>query len=402
MNVFRGEVSVDGFPSYFPVAFRGEVLARLPPGAPPRRGPRPGAAREARLRRSRLPPPARVRLPRERGEQLQHRRPARPPRRAVPRGRGGGRRSSAASPAAWRRRRSPASGSSRRPRRSPSTPTRSRSSTSPPGGPSRGHLWLNDSNLDWGQDLVRLARELERRGGEAGDDGRVLRRRGPDVPPPEGQALRRRDDAADARALRRLLVPPRGRPRADGLPRGRAARGGLRAAPPRRWRSGGSRRGAWDTRSSFTACPRRGLRRREAVDHHARLQRAEDAPRDRRTGPRRRPRAHREGARHRRRRLDGRHARHPPRAGRQGRHPRRLPAAQPGEGGGGLGRAARLDRRPRRHPGRGPRVRPARDTRSSSGRSSRARPTSSTARASSATRAGTGSSTSGTRWGTGC
>jgi hypothetical protein len=32
------------------------------------------------------------------------------------------------------------------------------------GGPSRGHLWLNDSNLDWGQDLVRLGRELERRG----------------------------------------------------------------------------------------------------------------------------------------------------------------------------------------------------------------------------------------------
>ena len=32
------------------------------------------------------------------------------------------------------------------------------------GGPARGHLWLNDSNLDWGQDLVRLARELERRG----------------------------------------------------------------------------------------------------------------------------------------------------------------------------------------------------------------------------------------------
>jgi hypothetical protein len=36
------------------------------------------------------------------------------------------------------------------------------------GGPSRGHLWLNDSNLDWGQDLVRLARDLERRGSEAG------------------------------------------------------------------------------------------------------------------------------------------------------------------------------------------------------------------------------------------
>ena len=36
------------------------------------------------------------------------------------------------------------------------------------GGPSRGHVWLNDSNLDWGQDLERLARELERRGEAAG------------------------------------------------------------------------------------------------------------------------------------------------------------------------------------------------------------------------------------------
>ncbi len=32
------------------------------------------------------------------------------------------------------------------------------------GGPSQGHLWLNDSNLDWGQDLERLARELAGRG----------------------------------------------------------------------------------------------------------------------------------------------------------------------------------------------------------------------------------------------
>lgn len=36
------------------------------------------------------------------------------------------------------------------------------------GGPAKGSRWLNDSNLDWGQDLVRLARELERRGAEAG------------------------------------------------------------------------------------------------------------------------------------------------------------------------------------------------------------------------------------------
>ena len=36
------------------------------------------------------------------------------------------------------------------------------------GGPSRGSAWLNDSNLDWGQDLDRLARELERRGSTGG------------------------------------------------------------------------------------------------------------------------------------------------------------------------------------------------------------------------------------------
>jgi 4-amino-4-deoxy-L-arabinose transferase-like glycosyltransferase len=29
------------------------------------------------------------------------------------------------------------------------------------GGPARGHLWLDDSNLDWGQDLARLGRYLE-------------------------------------------------------------------------------------------------------------------------------------------------------------------------------------------------------------------------------------------------
>jgi hypothetical protein len=36
------------------------------------------------------------------------------------------------------------------------------------GGPERGDRWLNDSNLDWGQDLVRLSRELARRGAGAG------------------------------------------------------------------------------------------------------------------------------------------------------------------------------------------------------------------------------------------
>jgi len=31
------------------------------------------------------------------------------------------------------------------------------------GGPARGHRYLVDSNLDWGQDLIRLRREMERR-----------------------------------------------------------------------------------------------------------------------------------------------------------------------------------------------------------------------------------------------
>jgi dolichyl-phosphate-mannose-protein mannosyltransferase len=35
------------------------------------------------------------------------------------------------------------------------------------GGPANGAAWLNDSNLDWGQDLERLARRLEARGEEA-------------------------------------------------------------------------------------------------------------------------------------------------------------------------------------------------------------------------------------------
>ncbi|MFI5180226.1 MAG: hypothetical protein ACHQPI_02420 [Thermoanaerobaculia bacterium] len=35
------------------------------------------------------------------------------------------------------------------------------------GGPARGEAWLNDSNLDWGQDLSRLGLEMKRRGEEA-------------------------------------------------------------------------------------------------------------------------------------------------------------------------------------------------------------------------------------------
>jgi hypothetical protein len=32
------------------------------------------------------------------------------------------------------------------------------------GGPAGGHRWLVDSNLDWGQDLIRLRRYMEQRG----------------------------------------------------------------------------------------------------------------------------------------------------------------------------------------------------------------------------------------------
>jgi hypothetical protein len=36
------------------------------------------------------------------------------------------------------------------------------------GGPENGEAWLNDSNLDWGQDLLRLAAVLKERGEDAG------------------------------------------------------------------------------------------------------------------------------------------------------------------------------------------------------------------------------------------
>jgi hypothetical protein len=36
------------------------------------------------------------------------------------------------------------------------------------GGPAHGAAWLNDSNLDWGQDLARVAARLKARGEDAG------------------------------------------------------------------------------------------------------------------------------------------------------------------------------------------------------------------------------------------
>jgi hypothetical protein len=66
------------------------------------------------------------------------------------------------------------------------------------GGPENGEAWLNDSNLDWGQDLLRLAAELKTRGEDAGttvayfggDDpaveiprARVFDPRRPEIPP---------------------------------------------------------------------------------------------------------------------------------------------------------------------------------------------------------------------------
>jgi hypothetical protein len=111
------------------------------------------------------------------------------------------------------------------------------------GGPSRGELWLNDSNLDWGQDLSRLGVEMKRRGEEArltvayfgGDEPsyRLPRSRNfdparPDVPPglyavssfllccgPETLAFH--GDLGDARGLARLRAFLRER----GTPAGR-------------------------------------------------------------------------------------------------------------------------------------------------------------------------------------
>jgi hypothetical protein len=48
------------------------------------------------------------------------------------------------------------------------------------GGPSKGATWLNDSNLDWGQDLSRLALRLRERGDE--DRARIAYFGGGDVP----------------------------------------------------------------------------------------------------------------------------------------------------------------------------------------------------------------------------
>lgn len=108
------------------------------------------------------------------------------------------------------------------------------------GGPARGEAWLNDSNLDWGQDLTRLGLEMRRRGEEAsvtvayfGGDEPAYRLPGarifdpvrPDAPPglyaissfllccgPETLAFH--GDLADARGLARLraLVRDRGTP----------------------------------------------------------------------------------------------------------------------------------------------------------------------------------------------
>lgn len=111
------------------------------------------------------------------------------------------------------------------------------------GGPGRGEAWLNDSNLDWGQDLARLGLEMRRRGEEAsltvayfgGDEpayrlprARVFEPTRPDAPPglyavssfllccgPETLAFH--GDVAGARGLARLRAQLRER----GMPSGR-------------------------------------------------------------------------------------------------------------------------------------------------------------------------------------
>jgi len=111
------------------------------------------------------------------------------------------------------------------------------------GGPGRGEAWLNDSNLDWGQDLVRLGLEMRRRGEEAsltvayfgGDEpayrlarARIFEPTRPDAPPglyavssfllccgPEALAFH--GDVAGARGFARLRAQLRER----GTPAGR-------------------------------------------------------------------------------------------------------------------------------------------------------------------------------------
>ena len=213
-----------------------------------------------------------------------------------------------------------------------------------------GAAWLNDSNLDWGQDLGRLAARLQGRGEEAGltvayfggDDpaysaapgrrlragaaGRLARASTPSRRSSSAAARRRWSSTATARA-----------PAASSASAARCGSAG-RVAPD-----------AWDTRSILFGVSGARRARDEAVDRHARLQRARDDPRDRgaASSPSTSGGLERE-TRHRRRRLDGRHARHPPRDGRHGRRPRLLPAAQHGQGRGRLDGDAGLDGRHRR------------------------------------------------------
>ena len=98
----------------------------------------------------------------------------------------------------------------------------------------------------------------------------------------------------------------------------------------------------------------------ETVCRDACLQRAGHHPHHRFPRPRRRSRFRRQGARHRRRRIQGRHPRNPQGTRRQGRRPGVLPAPQPGQGRRGVARHPRVDRRHGDHPGRRSRIRPAR------------------------------------------
>jgi len=167
VNVFRGEVSVDGFPAYFPVAFLvksslgflGALL--LSAGLVAARRVRPGFGAFALLL-----PPAYVFLASVASSYnigVRHVLPVvpflalaaavaivrgLPPRRAAAALLALGRLQAGETVAVH--------------------PHEISFFNAAAGGPSKGHLWLNDSNLDWGQDLDRLARELSRRGEAAG------------------------------------------------------------------------------------------------------------------------------------------------------------------------------------------------------------------------------------------
>ena len=363
----RGKVSVDGLPGLLLRGVPREELARVPRGDGAARSAELAAVRLARDDAALLPPAGRGALPRVDRLELQHRHPPpaaglsvprdRPPRPSLARV---ARRGPAAGAVAAVAARRALPARRRRPRARPDPPARAvvlqpvrRRARS------AGAKILSDSNVDWGLDLRRLADELRRRG-VARSDGRLFRRRRRPLPHRRARLLRRSRACGGASSRSRRFtwrsVPQYYRYH-GAMERRRGAREALRRDLAARGRPVGPRR-ILDL--SVRAARPGGNRPDEAVRRDARLQRVEDDPRDRAPGARRCPiekeilivdDGSTDGTREILRELDG-----------QRRRPRLPPAAQPGQGRGGLGRLPPRDRRRRRRPGRGPRVRPAAST----------------------------------------